>query len=199
MCSSPKLFAAYHVFHRLLVPRHPPCALTTLTVAGTIESCDSLFPHWCIALHQWVCVFFLIINLNDEIWCLDSFSFLKMILWFCMKFSRYTFLALSASPYKKFFLYRITDNSLKKIRQPPIFPGRLQPSIVGRISLNLRVRDWNGCDPDAHRHRKYVIVLCMSSFSYCARNFQSCFLSRYFVSFRVQHARLIHPLSIRTR
>ena len=27
MCSSPKLFAAYHVFHRLLVPRHPPCAL----------------------------------------------------------------------------------------------------------------------------------------------------------------------------
>ena len=27
ICSSPKLFAAYHVFHRLLVPRHPPCAL----------------------------------------------------------------------------------------------------------------------------------------------------------------------------
>ena len=27
MCSSPQLFAAYHVFHRLLVPRHPPCAL----------------------------------------------------------------------------------------------------------------------------------------------------------------------------
>ena len=45
ICSSPKLFAAYHVFHRLLVPRHPPCALTTLTVAGTIESLDSLFPH----------------------------------------------------------------------------------------------------------------------------------------------------------
>ena len=31
MCSSPKLFAAYHVFHRLLVPRHPPCALYSLT------------------------------------------------------------------------------------------------------------------------------------------------------------------------
>ena len=45
MCSSPKLFAAYHVFHRLLVPRHPPCALTTLTVAGTIGSLDPLFPH----------------------------------------------------------------------------------------------------------------------------------------------------------
>ena len=32
ICSSPKLFAAYHVFHRLLVPRHPPCALFCLTI-----------------------------------------------------------------------------------------------------------------------------------------------------------------------
>ena len=31
MCSSPKLFAAYHVFHRLSVPRHPPCALISIT------------------------------------------------------------------------------------------------------------------------------------------------------------------------
>ena len=31
ICSSPKLFAAYHVFHRLLVPRHPPYALISLT------------------------------------------------------------------------------------------------------------------------------------------------------------------------
>ena len=27
ICSSPWLFAAYRVFRRLLVPRHPPCAL----------------------------------------------------------------------------------------------------------------------------------------------------------------------------
>ena len=31
ICISPWLFAAYHVFHRLLVPRHPPCALFCLT------------------------------------------------------------------------------------------------------------------------------------------------------------------------
>ena len=31
ICSSPKLFAAYHVFHRLLVPRHPPYALFSMT------------------------------------------------------------------------------------------------------------------------------------------------------------------------
>ena len=31
VCASPKLIAAYHVFHRLLVPRHSPCALSCLT------------------------------------------------------------------------------------------------------------------------------------------------------------------------
>ena len=30
ICTSPQLFAAYHVFLRLLVPRHPPCALFCL-------------------------------------------------------------------------------------------------------------------------------------------------------------------------
>ena len=31
ICASPGLFAAYHVFLRLSVPRHPPCALSCLT------------------------------------------------------------------------------------------------------------------------------------------------------------------------
>ena len=31
ICFSPQLIAAYHVFRRLLVPRHPPCALSCLT------------------------------------------------------------------------------------------------------------------------------------------------------------------------
>ena len=31
ICISPYLFAAYHVFLRLSVPRHPPCALSCLT------------------------------------------------------------------------------------------------------------------------------------------------------------------------
>ena len=38
ICSSPKLIAAYHVFHRLLVPRHPPYALTCLTITRTAFS-----------------------------------------------------------------------------------------------------------------------------------------------------------------
>ena len=32
ICISPQLFAAYHVFHRFLVPRHSPCALISLIV-----------------------------------------------------------------------------------------------------------------------------------------------------------------------
>ena len=31
ICTSPRLIAAYHVLHRLLVPRHSPCALCSLT------------------------------------------------------------------------------------------------------------------------------------------------------------------------
>ena len=38
--------------------------------------------------------------------------------------------------------------------QPPAFPCRLQHSIIGRLSLNHRVRDVDGCFPKAHRHQK---------------------------------------------
>ena len=34
-CGSPRLIAAYHVLHRLLLPRHPPCALSSLTTKFT--------------------------------------------------------------------------------------------------------------------------------------------------------------------
>ena len=41
ICGSPWLFAAYHVFHRLLVPRHPPCALLCLTYGLSCPSVAS--------------------------------------------------------------------------------------------------------------------------------------------------------------
>jgi hypothetical protein len=31
ICASPQLIAAYHALHRLLTPRHPPYALSSLT------------------------------------------------------------------------------------------------------------------------------------------------------------------------
>ena len=38
-CDSPKLFAANHVLHRLLTPRHSPCALSSLVTnrLGTLK------------------------------------------------------------------------------------------------------------------------------------------------------------------
>ena len=58
ICSSPQLFAAYHVFLRLLVPRHPPCALISLTfpafwqflVYSVIPLLGLLFFFLCIQL-----------------------------------------------------------------------------------------------------------------------------------------------------
>ena len=41
------------------------------------------------------------------------------------------------------------------IWQPPTFPYRYQYSIIGRLSLNHRVRDENGCFPKTHRHQKF--------------------------------------------
>ncbi len=35
VCGSPKLIAACHVLHRLFLPRHPPCALSSLTIEFT--------------------------------------------------------------------------------------------------------------------------------------------------------------------
>ena len=39
ICSSPKLFAAYHVLHRLLVPRYSPYALCSLTYLSWLFFC----------------------------------------------------------------------------------------------------------------------------------------------------------------
>ena len=40
-------------------------------------------------------------------------------------------------------------------RQPPALPHRLQCSTIGLLGLNRRVRDGNGCVPQAHRRQKY--------------------------------------------
>ena len=40
------------------------------------------------------------------------------------------------------------------IWRPPALPHRLQCSTIGRLGLNRRVRDGNGCVPQPHRHQK---------------------------------------------
>ena len=43
MCAYPKLIAAYHVLHRLLMPRHSPCALISLTYLVLLELTSSQY------------------------------------------------------------------------------------------------------------------------------------------------------------
>jgi hypothetical protein len=42
VCGSPKLIAACHVLHRLFLPRHPPCALSSLTIELTLAQQSDL-------------------------------------------------------------------------------------------------------------------------------------------------------------
>ena len=42
---SPKLFAAYHVLHRLSLPRHPPYALNSLTIKNQIKPSNIQFSN----------------------------------------------------------------------------------------------------------------------------------------------------------
>ena len=61
ICSSPWLFAAYHVFHRLSVPRHPPCALSCLTflttnVASFVGSVLIFRLENLILIYEFICI-----------------------------------------------------------------------------------------------------------------------------------------------
>jgi hypothetical protein len=44
VCDFPRLIAAYHVLHRLLAPRHPPYALSSLTIKLTQHASEKLRP-----------------------------------------------------------------------------------------------------------------------------------------------------------
>ena len=84
ICSSPKLFAAYHVFHRLLVPRHPPCALSSLTNFYILHSVAGV-GSGCLCsqtVHLSMLLFY-----SDVLYL--SFV-LDICVFYCMQFSRYT-------------------------------------------------------------------------------------------------------------
>ena len=60
---------------------------------------------------------------------------------------------------QRLFLYEQAPSLFfSLIRRPPALPHRLQCSTIGRLRLNRRVRDGNGCFPQAHRHRKHYLL-----------------------------------------
>ena len=100
ICSSPKLIAACHVLHRLLMPRHSPCALYSLTkeihlvllnYAGnqqvTSQNCNC-YPHLfrCSTINRFTNFFQLSLK--------DLSVALLFITFFIVQFSRYNFQSL---------------------------------------------------------------------------------------------------------
>ena len=88
ICSSPKLIAAYHVLHRLLMPRHSPCALYSLTARRNLS-----FPlsvnyfrkvHVMVLYYSWIMQAHFRISVLAKIVILPSRLFLMSI---CKTFS----------------------------------------------------------------------------------------------------------------
>ena len=117
-----------------------------------------------ICFHMWFvflgCLIFFYSSLHSflsrvEYLRLRYISFQKYIFVFCMRFSRYIWLIDDQSA-KIRSLPGLNHSSsiLFLIWQPPTLPYRLQYSTLGRLGLNLRVRNVNGCFPETHRHQK---------------------------------------------
>ena len=87
ICHSPQLFAAYHVFHRLLVPRHPPCALIASFLADTLRyplwSCSDSLLNKCFSFGLFILCY---LSITSRMSWLKIFNHL-----FSIQFSKYNF------------------------------------------------------------------------------------------------------------
>ena len=110
-------------------------------------------------LHIFVCLLvldvsssFLIISNLQRNKILSIFGFQGTI---CMTFHHTVGLSGLEPPTSRLSGVRSNRLSYKpsKIWQPPALPCRLQHSTIGRLCLNRRVRDGNGCVPQPHRHQ----------------------------------------------
>ena len=80
----------------------------------------------------------------------------------CMQFSRYILTDILSVIRNLKYFFQLYSKSLITgkfsfsflIWRPPALPHRLQCSTIGRLGLNRRVRDGNGCFPQPHRHQK---------------------------------------------
>ena len=114
ICHSPQLFAAYHVFLRLLVPRHPPCALIRFTsisialligcthlffrcvnpIVALVLKCNLYMGVWCTSflmspccVHNF-CLFHKLSSMASDVSIFRIFAKIDILL-FCIKFSRF--------------------------------------------------------------------------------------------------------------
>ena len=86
VCISPKLIAAYHVFHRLPVPRHSPCALCSLTVRNPLLRRPGSLPFLALRItlfSSWI------LHLPTRFLCKNCSFYLKSCFAVFIQFSRY--------------------------------------------------------------------------------------------------------------
>ena len=115
-CHSPKLFAAYRVLHRLLMPRHPPCALISLNSLRRIMSCSLHFKNFFLGEVSWNC--------NIPIFYLKHWISLISSLLFVIQFSK---ISLSPSRHlKSFGRYLVEIKGIEPLT--PCLQSRCSPS-----------------------------------------------------------------------
>ena len=131
MCSLPQLIAACHVLRRLLVPRHPPCALLHLTksVAWWRSSGLSLLQSNCYLTLSESFLFFWFLGLTlklysdlsepTKFWKNTLVIFLDFV--FVVNFCLYTIFAIQFSRYKM-----VENKGIEPLT--PCVQGRCSPS-----------------------------------------------------------------------
>ena len=91
VCSSPKLFAAYHVLRRLLTPRHPSCALSSLTTKKQLKKIVQLSLNIsCLHYVLFIIHFFLQNFLQDFFNCqnIHAYSYIFLCTFHANRFNR---------------------------------------------------------------------------------------------------------------
>ena len=116
ICISPQLFAAYHVFLRLLVPRHPPCALFCLISSMHSVASFNNLKNFCCCSQLGFCF-------SDVL--IVRYSFKNINSSICMKFSRYK-CEDSSSTYFGIFRYRMEIKGFEPLT--PCLQGRCSPN-----------------------------------------------------------------------
>ena len=100
ICSSPKLIAACHVLHRLLMPRHSPCALISLTLRQRkLHSVPRPFRAASPSLR-----FLFLFDLNPFHWASNRSGLLRLVL-------------LNYAGFNRSSIYKIVFTLIKKFPQ----------------------------------------------------------------------------------
>ena len=116
MCSSPRLIAACHVLHRLLMPRHSPCALISLTFSNRM-----IYFAW-----------FSIRIMQASVWLHCSFVTLLNFLKSPQKFVL-CYLSVACSQFLACFTVQFS-----RCRFSVLFQDQIETLLSNRFDLNLK-------------------------------------------------------------